>query len=155
MHGLGDSTQTKQRINDKMQSYYLKWLPNLRGSLLYCELQCGLSQSAADWDRSKVYTSCETSRLTPEVHSHLFLYGFKAMTLERSGLNGGKASDWLRPFQAQWWESLWLAETLPHDKRAVFDYFAPTIRTILNLSTVTQSMALLSLKVQRETNSCS
>ena len=32
----------------------------------------------------------------PEVHLHLFLYGFKEMTLERSRLNGRKASDWLR-----------------------------------------------------------
>ena len=40
-------------------------------------------------------------------------------------------------------------------KRAVFDYPAPTTRTILDLSTVTRSMALLSLDVRRETNSCS
>ena len=44
-----------------------------------------------------------------------------------------------------------MAETLPHDKRVVFDYLAP----IIDLSTVTRSMELLSLKVQRETNSCS
>ena len=37
---------------------------------------------------------------------HLFLYGFEEMALERTGLNGGKVSDWLRPFWAQWWESL-------------------------------------------------
>ena len=42
-------------------------------------------------------------------------------------------------------------KTLPHDKRAVFDYLAP----ILDLSTVTRSMALLSLDVRRENNSCS
>ena len=42
-----------------------------------------------------------------------------------------------------------MAETLPHDKRAVFDYLTP----IIDLSMVTQSMALLSLKVWRETNS--
>ena len=40
---------------------------------------------------------------------------------------------------------------MPRDKRAVFGYLAP----ILDLSTVTWSMALLSLKVWRETNSCS
>ena len=42
-----------------------------------------------------------------------------------------------------------MAETLSHDKRAVFDYLTP----IIDLSTVTRSMALLSLEVQRETNS--
>ena len=46
---------------------------------------------------------------------------------------------------------LLMAETLSHDKRAVFDYLTP----IIDSSTVTQLMALLSLKVQRETNSCS
>ena len=40
-------------------------------------------------------------------------------------------------------------------KRVVFDYLTPTTRPILDLSTVTRSMALLSLDVQRETNSCS
>ena len=35
----------------------------------------------------------------------------------------------------------------------MFDYLAPTTRMILDLSTVTRSMALLSLEVQRETNS--
>ena len=44
---------------------------------------------------------------------------------------------------------LLMAETLLCDKRAVFDYLAP----IIDLSTVTRSMALLSLEVQRETNS--
>ena len=42
-----------------------------------------------------------------------------------------------------------MAETLPHDKRVVFDY----LTLILDLSTVTRSMALLSLEVWRETNS--
>ena len=42
-----------------------------------------------------------------------------------------------------------MAETLLCDKRVVFDYLAP----IIDSSTVTQSMALLSLEVQRETNS--
>ena len=36
----------------------------------------------------------------PEVHAHLFLYGFDVMTLECTGLNGGEVSDWLRPSQA-------------------------------------------------------
>ena len=43
-----------------------------------------------------MYTTCETSRLNPEVHSHLFLYDFRVMMLEHPGLNGRKASDWLR-----------------------------------------------------------
>ena len=80
---------------------------------------------------------------------HLFLYDFCVMTLEHTGLNGRKVSDWLRLSRAQWQESFLLAETLPHDKRAVFDYLA----LILDLSTVTWSMALLSLEVWRETNS--
>ena len=87
----------------------------------------------------------------PEVHAHLFLYDFGVMTLERTGLNGRKVSDWLRPSWALWWESFQLAETLLHNKRVVFDFLAP----ILDLSMVTQLMALLSLEVQRETNSCS
>ena len=37
---------------------------------------------------------------------HLFLYDFEEMMLEHTGLNGGKVSDWLRPFQAQWQEGL-------------------------------------------------
>ena len=93
-----------------MQSYYLKWLLNLRGSLLSCELQCGLSWSAADWDRSEVYTSCETSRLTLR-YTHTSFYmvskrwrwsvpgsmvGKSLIGWGHSGLNGRKASDWLR-----------------------------------------------------------
>ena len=42
-----------------------------------------------------------------------------------------------------------MAKTLPRDKRAVFNHLAP----ILDSSTVTRSMALLSLEVRRETNS--
>ena len=38
-------------------------------------------------------------------------------------------------------------------ERVVFGYPAPTTRPILELSVVTRSMALLSLEVQRETNS--
>ena len=72
------------------------------------------------------------------MHAHLFLYDFGVMTLEHTGLNGGKVSDWLKP---SW--------TLPCNKSTVFDYLTP----ILDLSMVTQSMALLSLEVQRETNS--
>ena len=71
------------------------------------------------------------------------------MTLERTGFNGRKVSDWLRPSHTKWQESFWLAETLPCDKRAVFNYLAP----IIDSSTVTWSMALLSLEVRRETNS--
>ena len=33
-------------------------------------------------------------------------YGFEEMMLEHTGLNGRKVSDWLRPFWAQWRESL-------------------------------------------------
>ena len=119
------------------QAYCLKRLLDVRGSLLSCELQCRISRSATDWYRPEVYTSCETSRLDP------------GMTLERTGLNGGKVPDWLRPSHSKWWESFWLAKTLPHDKRAVFNY----LTLIIDSSTVTWSMALLSLEVQRETNS--
>ena len=108
MYGLGNSTQTKQRINDNTQSYYLKRLPNLRGSLLSCELQCGLSWSATD--RSEVYTSCETSRLTLRYMPtsfymvlrrwHWSILGSMArkslIGWDCSRLNGGKVSDWLR-----------------------------------------------------------
>ena len=38
---------------------------------------------------------------SPPVHAHVFLYDFGGMTFERTGLNGGKVSDWLRPSQAQ------------------------------------------------------
>ena len=62
-------------------------------------------------------------------------------------LNGGKASDWLRLCHMTRGQCL--------IKRAVFDYATLTTQLILELSTETRSMALLSLKVQRETNSCS
>ena len=67
------------------------------------------------------------------------------MTLEHTGFNGGKASDWLRLCCMTRGRCL--------IKMAVFDYPAPTTQMILGLSTVTRLMALLSLDVQRETNS--
>ena len=79
-----------------MQSYSLKQMQNLRGSLLSCELKRLCSWSATNCVKPEVLTSCATSRLNPEVHSHLFLYDFRALMLECSGLNGEKASDWLR-----------------------------------------------------------
>ena len=79
----------------KTQSYYLKWLLDLRGNLLSCELQCRTSWSATNWDRSKVYTSCETSRLPQGACAPLFIW-LGVMTLEHTGLTGRKASDWLR-----------------------------------------------------------
>ena len=111
-----------------MQSYYLKWLPNLRGSILSCELQCGLSWSATNWDRSEVYTSCETSRLTPRYMHTSFnmisewwcenipgsMVGKPLIGWDHSRLNGGKVSDWLRLCHVTrgWYPiiSLWLPE---------------------------------------------
>ena len=120
------------------QSYYLKQLLNLGGSLqiLWTTVstvrvplteagpKCALAVKLQDWPRG--------------AWAPLFI--------------------WLRctdvgAYLAQWQESLWLAKTLPCDKRAVFDYPGPTTQTILDLSTVTRSMALLSLKVRSETNS--
>ena len=49
-------------------------------------LKCTLPVKLQDWN--------------PEVHAHLFLYDFGVMMLERTGLNGGKVSDWLRPSRA-------------------------------------------------------
>ena len=55
---------------------------------------------------------------SPSVHVHVFLYDFGVMTLERTGLNGGKVSDWLSLCcVTRGWCSI---------KRAVFDYPTPT-----------------------------
>ena len=78
-----------------------------------------------------MYTSCDTSRLNLKVHSHLFLYDFGAMTLEHSGLNGGKVSDWLGP--------------LLHGFHP--ESFAPMTVTISTLSMTIRSIALRSLDI--------
>ena len=105
----------------KTQPYYLKRQLDLRGNLPSCELQwesvgvpltetgqkCALAVELQDW---------------PSVHAHIFLYDSCVMMFECTRLNGRKVSDWLRLSRAQWQESLWLAETLLHDKRAVFNW---------------------------------
>ena len=138
-HGLHSSAQTKQIKIRERPAYNLKWKLDMRNPPSY-ELQCELSWSATDWVRPKVHTSHETSRLTWGAHAPL-LIGFQR--------------DDVGMFCTQWWEILWLAETLPCNKRAKFGSLAPTTWMILALSMAVSSTGIAFPQNQREANACS
>ena len=123
-YGLYGPAQAKQINYERrqMHTYYKKWSLGPRGSLLPCELKCQAIGQCYRLHQPEVSASTETPRLTPRhlctsiymglssrrQHSPhpmmggpLIGWGPPVCTLYHPALNGGKASDWLRPIPCQ------------------------------------------------------